>query len=75
MTWFKQFFSEADGKASFGRLASFISLVVVLRMAWGTVKLGGGVPDNLEALGIFFLAMTSPYLGGKFADALKTQKG
>lgn len=66
MKWLKQFFSEADGKASYGRMASFLALLRVLQMAPGA--------DNLESLGWFFLAVTSPYLGGKAADAFKARK-
>ena len=76
-SWFSSFFSDESGKGSYGRLCSFLTLLLVLRMAWAaSPRAESGIPENLESLAIFFLMLTGPYLVGKGADlAVKVKNG
>ena len=73
--WLKSFFCEDGGKGSFARLVGFLSLILVLRIAWMAAVKAQGIPDNLEGLAIFQLLLSGPYLGGKASDVIKSVKG
>ena len=75
LIWLKSFFCEEAGKGSFGRLVAFLSLLLVIRIAWMAAVKAQGIPDNLEGLAIFQLILSGPYLGGKASDVIKSVKG
>ena len=75
LKWAKSFFSEgAEGKGSYGRLCGFLGLLMTLRIADRAASKSEGIPDGLEALAVFFLMISGPYLGGKVTDLLKSKK-